>query len=535
VVQKHDATRLHYDFRLEIDGVLKSWAVPKGPSLNPADKRLAMETEDHPIEYADFEGVIPEGNYGAGPVIIWDRGTFEPESAIPALQQYRRGELKFVLHGRKLRGSFVLVRLRKPNATGKPWLLIKHRDADANPEWKIEAHDGSIASGRNLQQVEEGVSASETEEVSEPKLLPGARRIRMPEALHPMLATLVDEPFSNPEWLFEVKWDGVRALAWVRKGRLELRSRTGRVITRQYPELASLPKQIHAETAVLDGEIVVLDEDGRSNFERLQARINIDSATPALQQQAPVTYSIFDLLYCDGYDLRRVPLLKRKRLLRHVLQPSPPFIYADHQLEKGRELVEAAREKRLEGIVGKRIDSFYSEKRSRDWVKFKLTHELDVAIGGYTAPRGSRQYFGALLLGLYRDEVLRFIGGAGTGFDAGMQKAVYEELSKLKSASCPFESNTRNKRKGLLGEAQAGRPCEIFELDKRRTPAGARVHITSEGPRRLGLPIQDRDSCSCLLHFGSERSRYSKTQANKREYEPLPNFAGQPGIERPRN
>ncbi|HKV38678.1 MAG TPA: DNA ligase D [Blastocatellia bacterium] len=447
VVQKHDATRLHYDFRLEIDGVLKSWAVPKGPSLNPTDKRLAMETEDHPIEYGSFEGVIPEGNYGAGPVVLRDRGTFESGGSAPASQQYRQGELKFILRGEKLRGGFVLVRLRNPAAKGKPWLLIKHRDAEADPDWKIEAHDGSVRTGRNLKQVEGELAASKPTGHPAPGRLSGARRAAMPQALHPMLATLVDKPFSDPDWLFEIKWDGVRALAWVRKGRLEARSRTGRAIMRQYPELAGLPERLHAETAILDGEIVVLEEDGRSNFERLQARINVESPTESVRSRSPIVYMIFDILYCDGYDLRHVALSERKLLLRNVLQSGGRFLYTDHQAEKGEELAEAAREQRLEGIVGKRVSSFYVERRSSDWVKFKLTHEMDAVVGGYTAPRGSREHFGALLLGLYAGNALRFTGGVGTGFDQRMQKAVYPKLAELQVSRCPFEQVPETREK----------------------------------------------------------------------------------------
>ncbi|HEX5482272.1 MAG TPA: DNA ligase D, partial [Terriglobia bacterium] len=446
VIQKHDATRLHYDFRLEIDGVLKSWAVPKGPSLNPADKRLAMETEDHPLEYAGFEGVIPEGNYGAGPVIIWDRGTFTIEGETPADRQWERGELKFVLHGQKLRGGFVLVKLHRPTGSGKPWLLIKHRDAAANPRWKIEAHDGSVVTARNLQEVEAGAPASAAE--GQPAPPPeSARKTRMPRSLHPMLATLVDKPFSSPDWLFEIKWDGVRALAWIEDGKLELRSRTGRVITSHYPELASLPEQVRAGTAILDGEIVVLDRKGRSRFELLQPRINVSSPVPALRESAPATYFLFDLLYSDGYDLRNVPLIERKERLRQVLDPSPPFVYTAHQFEKGRELLEAARKQGLEGIIGKRKSSFYSETRSPDWVKFKITREVDAVIGGYTAPRNSREFFGALLLGLYEGKALRFISGVGTGFDRKKQEKIYHQLQKLKSDRCYFDERPQTKEK----------------------------------------------------------------------------------------
>ncbi|HEV2494529.1 MAG TPA: DNA ligase D [Terriglobia bacterium] len=439
VVQKHDATRLHYDFRLEIDGVLKSWAVPKGPSLNPADKRLAMQTEDHPLDYADFEGVIPEGHYGAGPVSVWDNGTYEMEGGLPASPQLERGELKFVLHGHKLRGSFVLVKLKQPNQKGKPWLLIKHRDGAADPNWNIDEHDGSVLTGRVLTEIEAGLPGDEVADEPGPAALEGAHRAKMPARLEPMLATLVDKPFSNPDWLFEIKWDGIRALAWIKDGKLELRSRTGRTITPQFPELHDLPKHVRASEAILDGEIVTLDGHGRSNFEHLQSRINVARPTAALVRQAPAIYYLFDVLYADGHDLRDAPLLERKRLLKQLLEPGDDFRYADHQMEHGRELFELAREKGLEGIVGKLARSTYTSTRSTNWVKFKVTQELDAVVGGWTAPRGSREHFGALLLGLYDGKSLRYIGSVGTGFNEKTQREVYEQLKKLEAARCAFD------------------------------------------------------------------------------------------------
>ena len=447
VVQKHDATRLHYDFRLEIDGALKSWAVPKGPSLNPGDKRLAMETEDHPLDYAGFEGVIPEGNYGAGPVIIWDRGTYMVEGNGSASEQYRRGEIKLALQGERLRGSFVLVKLQRNEGKGKPWLLIKHRDAMADPHWDIESIPGSVKSGRDLKEVEEGLPASASTLATRPDQLDGAERRKMPRFIHPMLSTLVDKPFSRREWIFEIKWDGVRALAWIETGGVELHSRTGRVITRQYPDLASLPERVRARTAILDGEIVTLDESGRSSFERLQSRMNVQTVTEALQRQAPVTYYIFDLLYYDGYDLRAVPLVQRKELLRSAVTFGGRFVYADHQAEKGKELFEVAQEQGLEGIIGKRATSLYSETRSPDWVKFKITRTVDAVVGGYTAPRGSREHFGALLAGLYEGEDLRYIGSVGTGFNEKTQREVYKSLKAIESETCPFALQPKTKEK----------------------------------------------------------------------------------------
>src|SRR5438876_2108100 len=441
VVQTHDARRLHYDFRLEIDGALKSCAVPKGPSLNPADKRLAMQTEDHPLDYAGFEGVIPEGHYGAGPVSVWDHGTFETEGDLPATKQLERGELKFALHGQKLRGSFVLVKLRQPEqkGKGKPWLLIKHKDAFADPKWNIEEHDGSVLTGRVLTEIERGLPAAEVGEQPSPASLEGARKAKLPTEVAPMLATLVERPFSDPEWLFEIKWDGMRALAWIADGRLELRARSGRAITAQYPELASLTKRVRATEAILDGDNFVHDRAGRSDFERLQSRIDVAKPSPLLVRQAPVVYYLFDLLYCDGYDLREVPLIERKQLLKRLLDGRDPFRYADHQLEHGKELLELARARGLEGIVGKQVRSVYSGARSPSWVKFKLVQELEAVVGGWTAPRGSREHFGALLLGLYEGKALRYIGNVGTGFTEKTQREVYGALEKLRAKRCPFE------------------------------------------------------------------------------------------------
>jgi bifunctional non-homologous end joining protein LigD len=437
VVQKHAATRLHYDFRLEIGGVLKSWAVPKGPSLNPADKRLAVLVEDHPLQYGGFEGVIPEGQYGAGEVIVWDRGTFEAEGGATPQAQLERGDFKFTLHGHKLRGSFVLVKLRR-SAKGNEWLLIKHRDAAADSGWKIDEHDGSVLSGRTLDDVAEGRPGSAPAGLARPADLEGARKAAFPARLEPALATLEDRPFSDPAWLFEIKWDGVRALSRVRDGRVELRSRTGRDITSHYPELADLPSRLDAREALLDGEIVVLDERGRSDFERLQSRMSVSGPPAALLKQAPVVYYVFDALYCDGYDLREVPLLDRKEFLRTILRSSDVIRFSDHQIEKGKELFALAAEQGLEGIVAKQIRGSYSSGRGRSWLKFKTQRELDAVIGGWTSPQGSREFFGALLLGLYDGGKLRFIGSVGSGFTQKTQKEIFNELQGLKTKSCPF-------------------------------------------------------------------------------------------------
>jgi len=255
----------------------------------------------------------------------------------------------------------------------------------------------------------------------QPGELEGARKAAMPASVSPMLATLIDKPFSDPGWLFEIKWDGARTLAWVEDGEVRLRSRAGNEVTHQYPELASLPQHLNVKQAILDGEIVVLDETGRSEFERMQQRMNVQRPSPDLLVRYPVTYFLFDLLYCDGFDLREVPVLARKNFLRRILDPRREFRFSDHQLEKGKELFELARQQDLEGIVGKRVDSFYSSTRSPSWVKLKATKTLDAVVGGWTAPRGSRTHFGSLLLGLYQGKALRFVGHAGTGMDEKMR------------------------------------------------------------------------------------------------------------------
>jgi bifunctional non-homologous end joining protein LigD len=437
VVQKHAATRLHYDFRLAMDGTLKSWAVPKGPSLNPNDKRLAVQTEDHPLDYANFEGNIPKGSYGAGEVMVWDRGTYQVEGKDDALKQVQRGEIKFSLNGEKLHGSFVLVKL-KNSQKGNEWLMIKHKDGAVDPNWNIDEHDGSVLTGRVLEEIK-GEEAPKREpaplHVSE---LDGARKAVMPARLSPMLATPSDPAFSDPNWLFEIKWDGVRALAWIENGKLTLRARSGSDITAQYPELHGLPAAFSGQQGIIDGEIAVLDSRGRSNFEKLQERMHVRNPSQKLVAQYPVVYFAFDLPYCDGYDLRLVPLLQRKQLLQRLLHNSDHIRYSDHQLEKGKELFELAKQNELEGIVAKRTDSRYVSERSTNWLKLKTSKTLDAVVGGWTAPRGAGMPLGSLLLGLYEGKKLQFIGHAGSGFNTQTHQEVSGKLKELETSRCPF-------------------------------------------------------------------------------------------------
>ena len=514
VVQKHAARRLHYDFRLEIDGVLKSWAVPKGPSLNPADKRLAVQTEDHPLEYGKFEGVIPKGNYGAGTVLIWDEGTFHPEA--PIQEQLAKGDLKFSLNGTKLRGSFVLVRTKRASGSGKSggsgktlsvdksgasgksaqaeWLLIKHRDEHVDPSWDIDLYGESVVTGRTLSEVRDELPPIRSKPRPQSGALEGAVEAPMPKRPGVMLATLAATPFSDPEWIFEVKWDGMRALAEVQEGKCRLFSRKGRDVTAHYPELTSLPQRLRASQALIDGEIVVLDEKGRSSFERLQSRMNVARMSQAVMESTPVVYYAFDILYCDGFDLRGVPLIERKQLLREVLDAQPPFRYSDHVAEKGRELFELAAQQGAEGVIGKHAHSAYSAGRNSSWVKLKVVRELDAVIGGITLPGGSREHFGALLLGLYDGKGLKFIGGVGSGFTEAAQAGILGRLEALRISGCPFTVQPDIRQQASWVEPKLVARVKFHEM-------------TSE--QRLRQPVflglrDDLDAADCQLERQTE-------------------------------
>ena len=479
-VQRHDATRLHYDFRLEIDGVLKSWAVPKGPTLDPALKHFAAHVEDHPIEYGDFEGTIPKGNYGAGSVMLWDRGTFTLIGEMGGVEQIARGDLKFQLHGEKLNGDFALVHM-KGRGKGNEWLILKKRDSFAVLGWDVEAHAYSVLSGRTQAEIAGNLparqtkreAAGDTERVwatsppakrgskvpaapaapapaSAPRkkakakldldAIKGARKADMPASLEPMLATLVEKPPRGEEWLYEIKWDGIRAIAFLDHEEVRITSRSGLRCERQYPELAVVPHQVAAPTAILDGEIAVLDEKGVSRFHLIQPRIaNADpNSISHLARSTPVVYFAFDLLYLDGYDLRGVPLAKRRELLQAVVTPGGVLRVSEIFPGAGEELLEAARGIGLEGVVAKHASSTYESRRSREWVKIKIVGEQEFVIGGFTAPQGDRDYFGALVLGLYDEGKLQWVGNVGTGFDQKLLTSLHAKLKPLIIEPCPF-------------------------------------------------------------------------------------------------
>jgi len=328
----------------------------------------------------------------------------------------------------------------KQSEKGNEWLMIKHKDAAEDSSWNIDEHDGSAVTGRTLEEVKEELPPKRRPIPIQPAELQGARKGAMPSRVEPMLATLANRPFSDPNWLFEIKWDGIRALARIENGALVLCSRTGVDIAKRYPELASLPNALAARKAILDGEIVALDAQGRSNFERLQERMHVRAPSESLVTQIRVVYFAFDLLYCDGYDLREAPLLERKQLLQRLLYTSEWFRYADHQLEHGKELFTLAEQNGLEGIVAKRADSPYVSDRSPYWVKLKITKTVDAIVGGWTEARTSALPFGSLLLGLYQGKRLRFIGHVGTGFDGDKLKDLSSRLKELATPASPFDT-----------------------------------------------------------------------------------------------
>jgi bifunctional non-homologous end joining protein LigD len=442
-IQRHNATRLHYDFRLEIDGTLKSWAVPKGPSLDPSMKHLAAMVEDHPLDYGDFEGNIPKGNYGAGSVMLWDRGTFELIGSESGDEQIRRGDLKFILHGEKLAGSWALVHM-KNRGKGNDWLIIKKKDEAARTPWNIEELAYSVKTGRTQEEIAADLPARETEKPKKKvaarglEKIAGAVRAPMPGFFAPMGAVVAEHLPKGAEWIFEVKWDGVRGLLFLDQGSLSIYTRNNNACTQQYPELHVLPHYIDAGQAILDGEIVLLDDKGVSHFELIQPRIHIQDANSIakMAQKKPVHLYLFDLLYLDGFDLRRVALIERKRLLQQVVKPFSLIRISEHFENAGEELVEAARQSGLEGLLAKCTTSIYESRRSRNWLKLKLTSRQEFVIAGYTP--GEREHFGSLVLGYYEDGKLCYAGNVGTGFTERILADLWSRIEPLRIPRSPF-------------------------------------------------------------------------------------------------
>jgi bifunctional non-homologous end joining protein LigD len=466
VIQKHAATRLHYDFRLEMEGVLKSWAVPKGPSLDPKDKRLAMMTEDHPVEYGGFEGIIPKGQYGGGTVLLWDRGTWEPiEDPHAGL---RKGNLKFRLNGEKLQGGFALVKIKGRDArdSEKTWLLIKEKDEFVRPGYDItEARPESVTTGRTLEEIaadrdrvwDSGVGEVKVKKetktaartlanpaagrraraAGDPSKLPGARKSPLPASVQPQLATPVTDPPAGDEWLHEMKFDGYRILSRIEKGRVRLVSRNGKDWTERFTALTGDIGGL-AERAVLDGEVAVLLPGGNTSFQALQ---NFMSGAKGGQ----LVYYVFDLLYLDGYDLTGVALEVRKATLQQLLAGARGggVRYSDHVVGQGRDVFDNACRMKVEGIVSKRRDMPYTPGRTRGWLKVKCHLEQEVVIGGFTEPEGTRTGLGALLIGVHDAKGrLVYAGKVGTGFTDKVLTDLRRKLEAREQKTSPFAAGT---------------------------------------------------------------------------------------------
>jgi bifunctional non-homologous end joining protein LigD len=452
VVHKHAARALHYDLRLELEGVLKSWAVPRGPSLDPSLKRLAIMVEDHPLDYKDFEGVIPEGSYGAGSVIIWDRGFYhypsvrdEKASEKLLLHGLRNGNMKFVLEGERLRGEFALVNTGKD---GKSWLLLKKKDQNATGI-DILKENRSIVSHKTLEEMigasaqkafrQKKISQIRLREGLESEDLMAAPVIPMPQGIKPMLATMVKEPFDHPDWIFEVKWDGYRAVAEIRDGAASLYSRNGISFNKRYFPLVESLRKLGSD-AILDGEIVVVDDQGRPDFQSLQHYPDSGSGH--------LLYYVFDLLYFGGHDLTNLPLFRRKELLKKVLPSGSRIRYSEHVLKEGALFYAVAKEKGLEGIIAKQSQSVYEAgRRSRQWLKIKTRHTEEGVVAGFTEPGGGRKHFGALVLGVFEGDELVSIGRVGGGFTAKDLRDIRKQMEPLIQKECPFnvkpETNDR--------------------------------------------------------------------------------------------
>ena len=599
VVQKHEATRLHYDFRLEMEGVLKSWAVPKGPSLDPVDKRLAMQVEDHPVSYFDFEGNIPEGNYGAGSVMVWDVGTWAPLSPVAVNGKYppgteaeaaamlAKGDLKFRLNGKRLQGDFALVKMkgRRPGSKGNEWLMIKKHDDHVVEGFDAGDIDESVLSHRSMDEIAGDARSKEwtssrpegrgrlkaawladavarldqkkkqSQKKSQKKTAEGAEDAKktkkaneetpssavaasavatlptdtdsaapigksnskssassassavvasqpvkrpMPTTIHPMLAESIDDPFDGEDWLFEIKWDGYRAIAFIENDKVRLVSRNQNELTARYPELKDMPAFVKAKTAILDGEVVALDADGRASFSLMQQRTGFRPGGRKAVANADVVvlYYAFDLLYLDGYDWRRVPLEERKKKLQSVLQSGDALRYSDHYEAQGKALFEIARDKKLEGILAKRRNSFYEERRSREWLKIKIRHRMECVVGGYTEPEGSRAHFGSLVLGLYdKQQRLIHVGQVGSGFDQKLLAELFKTLKKLETRTNPFYGEVEALRKVIWVKPELVAEVEYAEwTEGTNTGSGPKLRA----PVFLGLR-DDKDPKECVL------------------------------------
>lgn len=418
VIQKHNASHLHYDLRLEVNKVLKSWAIPKGPSLNPNAKRLAIQVEDHPLEYTNFEGNIPKGHYGAGEVIVWDRGTWKPEKN--PIKSLRVGKLVFIIYGEKLKGRWTLVKIK---GTDKNWLLIKNKDSFADNSFDINEKPRSVVSGIPIEKLKKPHLDN--------SLIKEAIKAKIPTFIKPQLAKLVTSIPESSEWIHEVKFDGYRIICIIRNKKIQLITRNKQDLTAKLKLLVDEIKTIPINNTILDGEIVVFDKEGRSRLQLLQNSLS--------NSKKEIKYCIFDIPFYESLDLSKTPLLKRKKLLKTILfhcKSKSYILYSNYIQGNGKIIFNNACKLGLEGIISKKIDSFYEQKRTNDWVKTKCKSQLKCVIGGYT--KHNNRPFGALLLGYFKGEKLIYCGKVGTGFTELLLKQLYQKLIDRKQANSPF-------------------------------------------------------------------------------------------------
>lgn len=464
IIQKHAASHLHYDFRLEMDGVLKSWAVPKGPSLDPKVKRLAVHVEDHPLDYGSFEGIIPADEYGGGTVMLWDQGSWE---MVPDKKKsYKLGNFTFKLHGKKLKGIWKLIRLKND---AKNWLLVKGNDEFARSEVDYDITDAkpnSVVSKKTMLQLAKGANkiwtSNKTKKAKKQNIILGletGNKSDLPKLIHPELATLVTAaPKPEKDWLYEIKFDGYRILSFIKKNTISLITRKQQNWTNKFPKVVQAIKRLKLSNAILDGELVALNDENAMDFQALQNSIHHNTAVTLI-------YNIFDIIYYDTQDLTQLPLLERKKILQQVLanNNSPLILYSDSISGNGKHILQHACKLGLEGIIAKNIHSTYQQKRTKDWLKLKCHQRQEFVVGGFTKPQGKRDFFGSLLLGYYNsNQELCYCGHVGTGFTQQSLKEVYTLLQKLISAKNPFKAK---KIAGSLKNITWVKPTIIVEVE----------------------------------------------------------------------
>ena len=439
VIQKHAARRLHYDFRLEMDGVLKSWAVPKGLPTRKGDRRLAIHVEDHPLDYGGFEGTIPAGNYGAGTVMLWDKGSYSADNPRASLTG---GKIRVKLNGKKLHGEWTLVRMKKrEDERQEPWLILKSGEDQKAISKKRD--DESVLSDRSMTEITNGKRVRKSSKLARApsdddsdKKLPGLPK-QAPRFVEPMKALLVKTLPKGDRWVYEIKFDGVRVIAIKRGRTVHLISRLNHSLTTSFSEIAKGLRQFPAKVAVIDGEIVALDDQGRSSFQLIQPFIH--GSHPA-RDRPPLLFYVFDLLNLEGRDVKALPLEHRRKLLAPLLQGLPSVVKLSAGFRRSpRRLLKEVQRHGLEGLIGKRLDSTYEPgRRSGSWIKLKIVNEQEFVIGGYTPPKRSREYFGALVIGYYKGKALHFASKVGTGFDGSLLRSLFAKFQNIKTDQCPF-------------------------------------------------------------------------------------------------